>query len=186
MDIMDANFQRSVQIEECLLEIMRSVPYQRITVSELCDRLGIARKTFYYYYPSKDDCLNAIVDRKIEEAALYTADVLPNNAKSVQAYLSNLNFWKSQKPFLDSLMTNNLGWVFIKRYIRYVQEEEKNLENLLGTPDVKFDSDILLFYMCGQISMMLQWYSRGFDTPAEEMAQKYLRLIHSPLLPPDE
>lgn len=186
MGIMESNLQRSVQIEECLLEIMRSVPYQRITVAELCNRLGIARKTFYYYYPSKDDCLNAIVDRKIEEAALYTTSSLPNNAKNVEGYLSNLNFWKSQKPFLDSLMKNDLGWVFLKRCMRYVQEEEKTLINMLDTDAVKFDSDILLFYMCGQISMMLQWYTRGFDTPAEEMAQKYLRLIHEPLLPPDE
>lgn len=185
MDITDSNLQRSVQIEDCLLEIMQCVPYRRITIAELCDRVGIARKTFYYYYPSKDDCLYAIVDRKIEEASLYTASALPNNAKHLESYLSNLNFWKNQKPFLDALVKNDLGSVFLDRYMRYIVQEEKTLTDMLDTDAVKFDSDILLFYMCGQISMMFQWYMRGFDTSTEEMAKKYMRLIHAPILPSD-
>lgn len=33
-----------------------------------------------------------------------------------------------------------------------------------------------------QITLLMQWYSRGFDTPAREMAMKYLRLLYLPML----
>ena len=58
---------------------------------------------------------------------------------------------------------------------------------MLSTPEVKSDTDILACYMSIQLTLLLQWYLRNFDTPAEEMARKLLRLIHTPMIsvPPE-
>lgn len=185
MDTVDMKLQRSIQIEECLLTLMGSVPYSQITVAELCLQLGIARKTFYYYYTGKEDCLNSAVTRKIRESALCTTTAAITSDDRQQTYRVNLQYWKEQKAFLDALTKNKLEWLFMKSCMHHVQEEEKQLQSLLTTSTVEFDSDILTFYICGQISIMLQWYLRGFDSPVEEMVQKYLRLMHMPLLSPE-
>ena len=40
-------------------------------------------------------------------------------------------------------------------------------------------------YVNGQLGLLLNWCSQGFPISIEEMAKKYLRLMHSPLLSTD-
>ena len=97
-----------------------------------------------------------------------------------------LEYWKQQKPFFDMILRNNLFYVLIERFVNYVQQENRTILRLLDTPELSSDGDILACYVSCQLTLVLQWYLRGFDTPAEEMAQKYLRLFHSPLILPPE
>lgn len=53
----------------------------------------------------------------------------------------------------------------------------------LATADMPCDEDILLFYISGQIHVLMNWCRRDFDTPVPEMVHKFLRLLHIPLLP---
>ena len=36
--------------------------------------------------------------------------------------------------------------------------------------------------MMVQLTLVMQWYLRGFDTPTEEMARKFLRVLQLPML----
>ena len=47
--------------EEMLLEM----PYEKITVKALCDRALINKTTFYRYYPTLEDLLDVLGDRKL-------------------------------------------------------------------------------------------------------------------------
>ena len=62
--------QRQKQIEDCLYENLLQKPYHNISVSDLCKQVGISRKAFYNYYPSKDACFCAILDRAIQDSVL--------------------------------------------------------------------------------------------------------------------
>ena len=37
-----------------------------------------------------------------------------------------------------------------------------------------------------QLALMLQWYSRDFQDPTEEMAKKLLRIVHAPMIDPHD
>ena len=45
---------RQRQLEQGLLQIMQKRHYDEISVSDLCEELGIPRKSFYRYFASKD------------------------------------------------------------------------------------------------------------------------------------
>ena len=84
--------QRQERIESALLELMQIIPYQQITVTDLTKQLGISRKSFYYYYSSKESCFESLADRLIQESALYTFRQLTDNQDAVQIYEENLKF----------------------------------------------------------------------------------------------
>lgn len=170
--------QRQKQIEDCLYENLLQKPYHNISVSDLCKQVGISRKAFYNYYPSKDACFCAILDRAIQDSVLRLT--LDTN-DPVQVYTAYLEYWKGQKPFLDTIVRNGLIYLFLQQSLHHVMTEERTLLDMLNTPMVKSDTDILNCCMITQFTLQMQWYSRGFDTPAREMAIKCLRLLYLPM-----
>ncbi len=175
-------YRRQRQIEDCLYENMLHLPYPSISVSDICRQVGISRKAFYNYYRDKDACFRAVIRRKIRESMLLTARQLPGNGSPLETTTVMLRYWKSQKDFLDMVVRNQLLHFLLLESIENVMQEETTVLDLLNTPDVKSDSDILACYMSSQITLLMQWYLRNFDTPEEEMAKKYLRVIHVPLI----
>lgn len=58
-----ANRQR--KIENVLIDMMQKQDFSKIKVNELCKRADIPRKTFYAYFDSKEDVLNALIEHTI-------------------------------------------------------------------------------------------------------------------------
>lgn len=176
------SYRRRIQIEDCLYENMLHTPYQSISVTDICRQVGISRKAFYNYYHDKDTCLRSIISRTIRGALLHITSNVPDNATPLEACVSLLEYWKSCRQYFDVIQRNGLFYLVLEENIRYILEEDKSLLDLLSTPEVKSDMDILCCYMASQQTLILQWYSRGFDTPTEEMARKYLRIMHLPMI----
>lgn len=177
-----AAYRRRQQIEDCLLRNLRTTSYQSISVADLCRQVGISRKAFYNYYHDKEDCLLSLLDRAIQEAVLHVSSIVPEGATTLESCTILLEYWKEQKDFWDIVFRNQLLHFVLMQVTHYMQTEEKSIMTLLSTPDVETDTDILSCYLACQATLYFQWYFRDFDTPAEEMAKKYLRLMHVPLI----
>lgn len=177
-------YRRQRQIEDCLYENLLHTPYHSISVSDLCRQVGISRKAFYNYYHDKDACFGAIIDRFSREAILCASTTVPDDATALEATIAFLEYWKSQKAYWDIIVRNELLPLVLVRNIHYFLTEEATFLDLLNTPEVKSDTDILACCVSVQITLILQWHLRNFDTPVEEMARKFLRLMHTPMIPP--
>lgn len=175
-------YRRQLQIEDCLYENMLHTPYASIRVADLCRQVGISRKAFYNYYHDKDACLCAYVGRVIRDAMIYTTTISSSDSV-LESTTTLLKYWKSQKTFWDVIVQNQLLHFVMMESMRYIQNEDRVLLELLSTANVKTDVDILCCYMSLQITLVLQWYFRNFEPSAEEMAKKLLRLICEPILP---
>lgn len=178
--------RRQKQIEDCLYENLLHTPYQSISVADICRQVGISRKAYYNYYHDKDDCFCAIIDRLLRESMIHVTTSLPDNASPLETSIKMLEYWKAQRDFFDICVRNNLLHFILMRNMEYVQTEDRTTLDLLNTEDVKSDSDILACYTSVQLTLVLQWYFRGFDTPIEEMAKKLLRILHTPMILPAE
>lgn len=175
-------YRRQLQIEDCLYENMQHTPYASIRVADLCRQVGISRKAFYNYYHDKDECLCAYIGRVIREALLYITTV-SDPASILESTTALLEYWKRRKDFWDVIIQNRLLHFLMTESMRYIQNEEPMLLDLLNTSDIKTDADILSCYMSLQITLILQWHFRNFEPGAEEMAKKLLRLLYEPILP---
>lgn len=178
--------RRQKQIEDCLYENLLHTPWQSISVADICRQVGISRKAYYNYFKDKDDCFNSYIDRLMRDALLHTAQNLPDNAAALEAAVIMLNYWKEQKPFLDIITRNNLQNLLMQRHIAFAMRENRTLLDQLSTPEVETDMDILACCTAIQLTLVLNWYSRDFETPTEEMARKYLRILFQPMIPQPE
>jgi AcrR family transcriptional regulator len=174
--------RRQKQIEDCLYENLLHTPWQSISVADICRQVGISRKAYYNYYKDKEACFCAYIDRLIRDALLVTSQNIPDSDTPLEAAVMLLDYWKSKKPFFDILVKNGLTYFLIAQTSHYVLMEDRTVMERLSTEEIPSDADILTCYSAIQIMLILQWHSRGFDTPTVDMARKFLRLMHEPLV----
>jgi len=172
---------RKTEIEDTLLAMMQEIPCEQITVKNLTDKLTIARKTFYHYYSSKQACLESLIDRIILECNLQRM-ALPQNTLLEDIYREQLLFWMQHRAFLTVIIRDNLSSLLIERIQQYIQQEDTEFLIRLNTAELSCDEDILLYYISGQVSLLLKWCREDFSCPMEEMVRKIIRLSYKPLL----
>lgn len=63
----EQSVQRQRELEKGLLDMMKYKQFEEISVSDLCDRLHIPRKSFYRYFSSKEGALHALLDHTLLE-----------------------------------------------------------------------------------------------------------------------
>ena len=85
---------------------------------------------------------------------------------------------------MDIIVRNNLVNLLMDQCIHFLQVENQILLPFLDTPQLKADDFVLACFVSSQITLILQWYLRDFETPLEDMVRTYKRLIYHPLLNP--
>lgn len=62
-----ADLNKSKKILDALQQLMSEKDIQHISVSEIANKAGIGKGSIYYYYPSKDAILDALIRRSYEQ-----------------------------------------------------------------------------------------------------------------------
>ena len=176
-------YRRQRQIEDCLYENLQHRPYTSVSISDLCHQLGLSRKSFYNYYPDKEACFRAIINRKIQACMLHLTNIPAGRNSNGDVIAAFLSFCREEKTFFDIITRNNLVTSLLDQCIRYFRDEDRVVVELLNTNLLKNDAYVLSCYISVNVTFVLQWYLENFSTPLEEMICKYQRLLYEPLLP---
>ncbi len=164
------------------MEMLKTTPYKQITVSDLCEKMGIARKIFYKHYHDKRDCLCYLIDDALTEASAYTARNIEEWTFSLSSAMVDMEGWKKKKDFLAVIAENQLYDLLMERTLLLSLGEDMTTIRLLNRSDLPCDVDILIAFHSSYFALIFNWYSRGFDTSVEEMAKKFIRLSRYPML----
>lgn len=180
----EATTQKQRRLEQCFLELLKTTPYDRITVGELCTYANVPRGMFYRYFDSKKDALDALIDHTLLE---YMTTI--NFSESAQSedplgMRELLLYWKAQKPLLDALKQNHMESLLFERSIRYCTVEESILSHHLKLAGNPADMEVVAFCINGVISAIFVWYESGFARSTEEMARILRKLLTGPVVSP--
>lgn len=177
---------RQHQLEQGLLQAMLMQQYEEISISDLCDRLGIPRKSFYRYFSSKDGALAALLDHTLmefEQSDQLGLKVKPGTAAGdLERYFV---FWQERKDLLDALERSRLSGMLVERSTSHALNERlmpRYLKNLSADEQ----SMALTFCVCGLLSMVIQWHHSGYKESALEMAKIATMMLTRPLIPTDQ
>ena len=88
--------QRQRQLERGLLEMMKHHRFEEISVSALCARMQLPRKSFYRYFSSKDGALFALLDHTLME--FYETGTLEGlrGGSPIEDLERFFSFWKNR------------------------------------------------------------------------------------------
>lgn len=173
--------RRQRQIEEALLETMETSRYEDISVSDLCARLGIPRKSFYRYFSSKDGALFALIDHRLLEYENQPEGMVTLRRDGLYMDIKwFFEYWKIQKPLLDALERSGLSGVLVERTIR--NSQEARVFEYRDQPE-EYVRAVTAFSICGMMSMVLQWHHEGYRESVEEMAAMARKILGNPVIP---
>lgn len=165
--------RRQRELEQGLLLAMGIQSYEKITLTELCRQLQIPRKTFYRYFPTKEDCLLALIDH----ALLDCNDVAlggwtGGRNLDDQAQLRFFHYWKAHADLLDAIRDNQLQGLLLERTAVIVDRMKENAP--IGSFAVE---QVEYFIAHGLMSTVLRWHEHGFPSTPEEMAGVFEGLL---------
>jgi AcrR family transcriptional regulator len=175
----EASSRRQRELEAGLLKVMENLPYDKITLTELCHQLDIPRKSFYRYFPTKDDCLLALMDHTLSDCnaiALKGWNGSGNLDKVVQ--LRFFRFWKEQHHFLDAVRDNGFRHLLLDRTTLIVDRMKEP-----GESEHFAQSQVKYFIAYGLMSVVLQWHHFGFQSSPEEMAEVFGHFLEKTEIP---
>lgn len=177
----ETSSQRQRELEAGLLNALEKLPYEKITLTELCHRLNIPRKSFYRYFPTKEDCLLALIDHTLSDCndiALKGWGGSGNLDMAVQ--LRFFHFWKQRSIFLDAIRDNGLQSLLLDRTTVIVDRmKENSAQESFAQNQVKY------FVAHGLMSTVLRWHQYGFQSSPEEMAEVFGNLLGKTGFPVD-
>ena len=177
---------RQRQLEEGLLQAMQSQHYETISVSDLCDRLQIPRKSFYRYFSNKDGALHALLDHTLLEYESFASE-RAGESRALHGDLEHFFlYWLKQKPLLDALQRSNLSGVQIERAVAHALADTVMPARFLPGDSREAQQQITAFSVCGLLSMVLTWHHDGYPSTAAQMAGIAVRLLCKPLFPDAE
>ena len=173
---------RQRQLEQGLLQIMQTQQYEDISISDLCDRLGIPRKSFYRYFSSKDGALMALIDHTLmefEQSMPLSKKVRSGTAiGDLERYFI---FWYERKALLDALQRSRLSGILVERSTNHALHERLMPAYLRAQPD-QIQEMALTFAVCGLLSMVIQWHNEGYRISTEQMTAAAVTMLSNPLL----
>lgn len=145
--------ERKLEIIDTAENLFREKGYNETSVNEIINKIGIAKGTFYHYFKSKDDLLEALVDKTLEGILKSAKDIANNESlsaiekmrlilsvqipkeKDVQETTKNMNQARNRElnERTNVKIILNLSPIITKIVKQGVSEGSFNAENILET-----------------------------------------------------
>lgn len=168
--------RRQRQLEQSLLELMLSVGYGPITIADICDRVGITRKSFYRYFSSKEGCLHALLDHAVIDGASFYLPGADEDRSPSLIYRRFFQYWKERHDLTEALLRNGLTTLLVEQMLAYSIQEEREFRFFLhGNANDTHERTV--FYLGGSMALVLDWHRSGYQRSVLEMAEILARMV---------
>ena len=160
----DISVRHQRQVTEALLALMMKIPFEDISVTQLCQSAGISRRIFYHLFSNKQGALHALVDHRILDIESYR----PETGRDMVRFFL---YWQEQKGFLDALAENNMSGLLLERMITSVLQENHELFYYLKKKGwSEYQKEIIVYSLSGLMGLVYSWYAEGYKKSPEELA----------------
>lgn len=173
---------RQRELEEGLLRAMEDQRYEDISISDLCQQMGIPRKSFYRYFSGKDGALYALLDHTLLEYERLSLNEEDRKTEGINILEQFFYFWYQRKPLLDALESSGLSGVLTERAVHHAVAESAVPAHYLSAVTKDMRRHAITFVVTGLMSIMVSWHNSGYDRPYQEMAQLAGKMLTQPLI----
>lgn len=167
-------------VKECLylslIELMEQKPFQNISITELTQKAGFSRMTFYRNYHAKEDILLEYLQQitsKIVSSFHFNQE--PNVFEFLELFF--LTF-RNEKRLIENLINSRLTHLLNIHF-------QNNAENLInqykkyGLDKKNIIEPYKIHYIAGGlIEVLINWSQKSMKESDIEMAQKISRYLH--------
>ena len=170
------------QIDQALLESLSEMPFEKITVDQLCQTAIINRSTFYKYYKSKYDLMEQYLKRTLNEFQKQMNVAFINaSPENIHHLIYQKNFEKALRFIYKHKKEYRILWTIPTEYgvfSEMVQVIYDNIldklcaENEVGSPDLYADLYARLF--ASDMMTLVRWWFRYEETVTIKEVQEIM------------
>lgn len=171
------------QIDSALLDSLRQMPFQKITVEILCRTALINRSTFYKYYIDKYDLLDKYLERVLsdfkEHANVDFINALPAN-------IHDTTYMKYYKHTLEFIFSKREEYLILwcASIDRQIYNEMTGIihDNIIATldpdPSIGCDkrkyADLYAYLFASNMMSLVHWWFKNPDTVSQEEVEEIM------------
>ena len=172
--VTEVSIRHQRQVEQALLDLMQTVPFEDITVTQLCQSAQISRRVFYHLFAGKPGALQALLDHSLLDISNHLPEI---SDPTLRFFL----YWKDHRDLLNVLQKNRMSGLLLERMIRIVFSEEYDLRSWIRSNGWEQDRDILIFHISGIMGLVYRWFYSDFRESPEAMAALSNKILTTPL-----
>lgn len=166
-----------MMIRNSLLELLRTKPIAKITVTEICEMAGINRATFYAHYSDPSDLLHALESEIIEDVAHWVRPALTAVGSDLKDVLTRLVEYIGENADICSVLLSGKGDTSFQTQVVNVIEGQFMSSWAAARQMSKDEAEYLYtFIALGSVGMIRKWLAEGAKKPASEIAELILKI----------
>jgi AcrR family transcriptional regulator len=147
-------------ISDALIALLYTKNIDFITITELCEKAQVSRRTFYRHFKDKNDVVDFYITKIMENLALELKEHSKQNKRSL--VIAFFSFFEPYTKLFTVLNKNGLGDIVFTSYIKCVTTLTFSEAS---SPDFPYN---MAFMLGGLWSLLTFWIMNGCQkTPAE-------------------
>lgn len=161
-------------ITAALFELLEKCPFADISITDICETAGVARKTFYRNFESKTAVVERLVDQVFFEF-MQKYDFKTSGARKI--YLYWFEYILCTREFALIFFDPTLYEFIMGKIREFVEIELAETLHSSASFDPMLSEYYLRFAAAGIASIMREWMKNDCKTPAKTMAALTARLL---------
>ncbi len=176
-------FNTAVKMDLALICLLKKKPFDYITVSEICEKAGVNRSTFYLHYENVGDLLSETTRYLIDDFLSYFSVDTKSIAFNLldcklgeltficDKYLTPyLSYIKDHKEVFSTVLLHNQTLGFEDVYKRMFENIFNPILDRFCYP-ANSRQYVMIYYLNGINAIVLEWLRNGCDKPIQEISQ---------------
>ncbi|MFJ8243234.1 TetR/AcrR family transcriptional regulator [Bacillus tropicus] len=159
-------------ITEALGLLLQEKKLENITVTDLCKKAGVARVTFYKYYRTIYDVLNASMQKSIDKF-LEEITYLDSH-ESLQLFIEGLiSFMTNERILMKNIIDSNMSGLlldYVNSAIKSVFETDNPISNNMSKAQA-------LFFIGGFFNVFIDWIKRSSRESPQSLVEKIYEMF---------
>ena len=176
-------FNTAKKMNLALISLLKKKPFEYITISELCEKAGVNRSTFYLHYENTCDLLSETTQYILNDFLSYFAtDTKSVSLNLTSCNLTELNFISSKylTPYLTYIKENKEIFSTALSHIKSFDFDsvyERMFENIFNPILDRFhypEEDrkyVMMYYLNGINAISFEWVKNGCKKPIEDISK---------------
>ena len=157
-------------IFDALMLLMDEKPYDKITVSDISDKAGVARPTFYRNFDDKDEVVLQYLKKSFNSELLGMEN--PNkegNPNNIVLTFDVTYMTKHQKNIKKILSTADVEARIYRELQIYTLSLIKSYKKLLSAEEYLICHYKICYQMTGSLKVLFDWFINNMPMPIEKL-----------------
>jgi AcrR family transcriptional regulator len=134
------------RIQAVALELFTEQGYEKTSLREVAERLGVTKAALYYHFKSKDEIVTSLVDDRLTsfDEVIKAAEELPPTAESRRTILIRYadDFFGSGQPSVMKFFEQNQTLIKTLSVGQQMRERLLRIAELLARPDASTEGQL--------------------------------------------